>query len=65
VGPFQTISYFVIVSGPVTPNHPEVGPIGYADLDITLSDREGRGERSPSRRWGASPSRTARRLIPH
>ena len=36
-------------SGPVTPNHPEVGPRGYADLDITLSDGGGRGERSPSR----------------
>jgi hypothetical protein len=28
-------------SGHVTPNHPEIGPMGYADLDITLSDREG------------------------
>jgi hypothetical protein len=38
-------------SGSVTPNHPKVGwPIGYVDLDITLSDGEGRGERSPSRR---------------
>ena len=25
-------------SGSVTPNHPEVGPIGYADPAITLSD---------------------------
>jgi hypothetical protein len=31
-----------VSSGSVTPNNPKVGPIGYADLDITLSDGEGR-----------------------
>jgi len=52
-------------SGSVTPNHPKVGPIGYADLDITLSDGEGRGERSPSRRSARWPCGVSRHTVPH
>jgi len=41
-------------SGSVTPNHPEVGPIGYADLDITLSDGEGPGRTLTEPPFGAA-----------